>query len=362
MVETLKVKGAERPVTEFDERTLKWFANECKNRRSSDIAKRELARRAGGGAPVGVAKPTQAITTRQQDALVIEGSFGNPAQATAALKAASEAYHLITPATMVGALLEGCAVELHVVRIRPDDPHLYRVGDKLALDKTHLAQLGTLLGASMVHSRRTDDGSHPHFREANVRVKYPLFDGTWIEREGSVDFDLRAPDGPEYVDAIAKAEEKNRDPKKQLREMRRFIWRHAESRALNRAFAACGIRRSYTKEELERPFCVARLAFTGHSEDPVARAHFREGIMHRFLGSSSAAYGPERSPRQLVEAAPSPQAGAYAQPPTFYAEGEDIDEEPPPDEDPEPEQRGTAAPAQQPAAGEVDRGDNPDNY
>jgi hypothetical protein len=328
-IETLKVRKVDLPVTAVDEQNLRWYANECRNTKLKSIAQRELARRAGGTlAP----QSSQAIARPQPNAsLAIEGNFRDPSKATAALKAAAEAFHLISPATMVGALPEGCAVALALVHISPEDSHLYKVGDKLALDKTHLASIANAIGASTVSSRRTDDGSHPHYCAWTVRVRFRQFDGTWAHRQGSVEMDLREPDGAEYVDAIAKARENNRDPAKQIRELRRFISRHAESKALNRAYAALGIRRSYTKAELQRPFCVARITFTGQSDDPVARAQFREGIMQSFLGSSEAAFGPEEPPSsgsvQLQSAPPALQD--YSMPPTYDAEGESEDDFPP---------------------------------
>lgn len=349
-METLKQNKADVPITEVDDRTLKWYATECRNQKLAAIAKREIARRAGGSAASAQRTQSSQAIARQPDApIAIEGNFRDPAKATAALRAAGEAYHLISPATMVGALPEGCAVALALVRIPPNDPHLYRVGDKSALDRTHLAQIGNAVGASIIQSQRTDDGSDPHYCAWTVRVRYRQFDGTWAYKQGSVEQDLREPFGAEYVDAVEKAREKGRDPTKQLRELRRFITRHAESKALNRAYAAIGIRRAYTKEELDRPFCVARVVFTGQSDDPEARAQFRAGIMRSFLESSDEAFGPspDRQGGTTMQLdAPPPQD--YSLPPTYDAEGEEQegDEGPPPPAEPE----------------NVDRGTNPEAY
>jgi len=224
------------PVEQVSERDLGWFADKCSNAKLKGIAQRELARRAGGGGSASAAaavasraQPSQALARQQDGPSAIEGNFRDPGKATAALKAAGDAYHLISPATMVGALPEGCAVALALVRISPDDSHLYKVGDKLALDKAHLASIANALGASTVSSHRTDDGSHPHYCAWTVKVRFRQFDGTWCYKQGSVEQDLREPDGAEYVDAVRKAQANNRDPAKQLGELRRFITRHAES-------------------------------------------------------------------------------------------------------------------------------------
>lgn len=365
-VETLKVGRDKKdtPVTEIDARQLEWYANECRNAKLKGIAKRELARRAGGGraAPAQQAAPAaggQPTTT----ALAIEGSFANADKATKALKDAAQQFHLISPATMVGSIPEGCSVALAVVHISPDDPHLYKVGDKLALDKTHLASIGNAAGASMVSSRRTDDGSDPHYCAWTVRVRYRQFDGTWLVKQGSVEMDVREPYGAEYVDAVRKAEQAKppRVPAKQIGELRRFITRHAESKALNRAYAALGIRRSYTRDELERPFCVARVTFTGHSDDPEARRQFRAGIMQSFLGSTDAAFGalPESAPPETPH--PPPPQNYRGDPDTLDTEGEEF---PPEDWAPEQAQQqpATTQPAAASSAASEDRGANPESY
>jgi hypothetical protein len=361
-VEMLKVgrDKIQTPVTEIDESTLKWYANECRIDKLKRIAQRELTRRAGPAraAPIAQAQaqPSYALARPQESASVaIEGNFRDPVKATAALKAAADAYHLVSPTTMVGALPDGCAVALALVHISPDDPHLYRVGDKVALDRTHLAQIGNAVGASIIESRRTDDGSDPHYCAWTVGVRYRQFDGTWAYKQGSVEQDLREPLGAEYVDAVEKAADKNRDPKKQIRELRRFITRHAESKALNRAYAAIGIRRSYTRAELERPFCVARVVFTGQSDDPEARRQFRTGIMQSFLGSSDDAFGPAVAPLPAPQVSPPPPLPDYSESPTYDTEGEEY----PPDP---PTASAAMAAADKPSADDVDRGDDPEKY
>lgn len=359
-IETLKV-GRDKvatPVSEVSDKDLKWYANECRSEPLKRIAAREIARRSGGAsAPRPAAQPTQALgRTQPTTALAIEGNFGEPGRATAALKAAAEAYHLISPATMVGSLPEGCSVALALVYINADDPNLYKVGGKLALDKTHLAQIGNASGASIVSSHRTDDGSDPHYCAWTVKVQYRQFDGTFLTKQGSVEMDVREPYGAEYVDAVRKAEDAKRDPTKQIGELRRFISRHAESKALNRAYAALGIRRSYTAKELERPFCVARVTFTGQSDDPVARAQFREGIMQSFLSSSVAAFGPADHTQ--------PMEGPHSPPPqpAFHdTEGEEYADEYPP-EQPETASQPPPAMATPAPVADEDRGPDPEKY
>ncbi len=363
--ETLKVGGQQVAVDQVPEKNLRWYASECRSTRLKTIAQRELDRRSGGSSSAATpqqhtsaAMPQHAgsLARAQLSSLAIEGNFRDPTKATCALKVAADNYHLVSPAPMVGNLPEGCALALSVVRIDPADPHLYKVGDKVALDKTHLTSIANAIGASTVYSRRTDDGSHPHYCAWTVKVRYRQFDGTWLARQGSVEMDLRAPHGAEYVDAVKKAESKGRDPAAQLGELRKFITRHAESKALNRAYAALGIRRAYTRSELERPFAVARLTFTGESEDPEARAQFRAGIMASFLGSTNDAFGEEDSseqpPPRLVS--PPPPPPEYHQPPTYEVVHEPAHERSDDYDDEEPSE-------EQVAAGDFDH-PNPDEF
>jgi hypothetical protein len=368
-VETLKVgrDKVETPVTEVSEKDLKWYATDCRSEKLKAIARRELARRKGGSRAAPTQQPAAAGGQQPTAALAVEGSFSNADRATKALKEAAQNFHLISPATMVGSLPEGCSIALALVHISPDDPHLYEVGGKLALDKTHLSSIGSAAGASMLSSRRTDDGSDPHYCAWTVRVRFRQFDGTWLVRQGSVDMDVREPFGAEYVDAVRKAEraKPQRDPSSQIGELRRFITRHAESKAVNRAYAAIGIRRAYTRAELERPFCVARVMFTGQSDDPEARRQFRQGIMESFLGSSDAAYGalPESAPPETPH--PPPPQSYRDDPDTLDTEGEEF---PPEDWEPEqaqPQQQQQPAATQPAAASSAapeDRGPNPEAY
>jgi len=246
--------------------------------------------------------------TRTSSSLM--GSFVDPQKATAALEEMAKNYHLITPATACGSIPEGCEVQVSMVQIPPDDPHLYSLaGGKFGIDRVHLLSILGAAGGSIEYTRRLDTGSHPHYCRMEVGIVYRLFDGTPVRRSGTAEMDVRAPDGPRYVEIVEKAKAANRSPDKQLLEMRKFLLPHTESRALNRAIAAMGVRRSYTKQELGKPFAVARLFFSGRSEDPEARREFRAAIAQSFLQGQTALYGgPQQQP-------PAPPAAQLHEPP-----------------------------------------------
>jgi hypothetical protein len=199
-----------------------------------------------------------------------------------------------------------------MVQISPDDPHLYPLsGGKLGLDHTHLQAILGAAGGSMEFSRRLDSGSHPHYCRMEVGIVYRLFDATPVRRSGTAEMDVREPNGPRYVEIMEKAKDGDRDPHKQLLELRKFLLPQTETRALNRAIAAMGVRRSYTKAELKKPFAVARLFFSGRSEDPEARKQFRAAIAQSFLMGQAALYG--GSPQHV--APPAPQLQFHEPPP-----------------------------------------------
>jgi hypothetical protein len=126
---------------------------------------------------------------------------------------------------------------------------------------------------------------------------------------------VKARDGSPQIDEIRKkaaSRERNDGGARQILELRKFLLRHAERKAKSRAIADLGVKRSYTKKELEKPFAVARLMFNGHVEgDPELTREFRLKIADSFLGASSALYGQPRA------SLPAPQP-----PPQLVADGE----------------------------------------
>src|SRR5690606_10771387 len=128
---------------------------------------------------------------------------------------------------------EGCEVQVSMVQISPNDPHLYSLaGGKYGIDRVHLATILGAAGGSIEFSRRLDSGSHPHYCRMEVGIVYRLFDGTPVRRSGTAEIDVREPDGPRYIEIVEKARGANppRDPSKQLLELRKFILPHTESR------------------------------------------------------------------------------------------------------------------------------------
>jgi hypothetical protein len=237
--------------------------------------------------------------------MAVVGAFHDAGAATKALLEAQNFYHLVTPATVVGSLLEGCEVYTSLVVIDPYGTEVYNItgnrknpldDDSVGIDRVALAKIASAAGLTWVRSHRTDDGSDPHYCSWEAVGSYRLFDGTERQVPGNVEIDTR-PGGAAYEEIMSKGTERGRDPAKQLLELRKFLSRHAESKAMNRAIAAIGVKRSYKRFELKKAFLVARVAFTGRTDDPEGRKLFREKIADKFLGSSNSLYGD--APRAL---------------------------------------------------------------
>lgn len=160
-------------------------------------------------------------------------------------------------------------------------------GGALLVGKVALDRISNAAGISWLEERRTDPRTHPHYCEVMVRGRITDFDGCVREIVGSKTTDLREDagggiPGKDYAEISAK----NSGPSRQLDEARKFIAEITASKARNRAIAsALGIKRSYTAEELRRPFVVPRLAL-----DP-SHSQARDIVLAGLAGATAALYG-----------------------------------------------------------------------
>jgi|GEM_PF-1478010 len=249
----------------------------------------------------------------------LEQAIHNPAVVTAKLRELSSSFHLVTPVTSVDALPPGCGISISYVQVdpNPDAKEVYKVGDRMGLSMDTLKRIGAAAGIDWDprQSGRLDDGSDPHYCHYRAVGTVRSFDGTLRTLTGEVEMDLR--EGSPQVDEIrSKAAGRAAEGKKsdggasQLLEQRKFILRHAESKAKNRAIADMGVKRSYAPAELGKPFAVARIVWTGQTDDPELKKTF--AIMHaeRMMDGAAALYGrtPPTLPqaRQAVQSLPAP--------------------------------------------------------
>lgn len=298
-----KDKG--KPLTEVSMNNLKWWAENGKQDDLREACRTELARREATGddepgpppddeppkSQTPATRTTAPATARKSE--LVSGSFKDAPSATEALTQASQRAHLVAPATVCATLPEGCEVALAAVMVDVNT-ETYNLAGKVGLGKSALDRIAAAAGVSWdpVQTRRIDDGSDPRYCHYKAVGTVPEFDGRQRFICGEVEIDAR--DGSPQIDEIikkAKRADPPRDPSSQILELRKFLLRHAESKAKLRAIRSLGIRTSYDKAELQKPFIVARLMFTGQSDDPEARRFFRGRIADAMLGATAQLYG-----------------------------------------------------------------------
>lgn len=201
---------------------------------------------------------------------------------TSRLQEVAQHCHLVSPATSCAHIPEGFAVQMSAVQVTDDecyDPG----GGKRALGKTAIQRIAAAAGLSWIPqmSGRLDDGRDPYFVHYRAVGRYRHFDGSEIVVQGEKIMDLR--DGSPTAAYLKPGE---------LSMQRRFILEHAETKARLRATRSMGLRTAYRSADLAKPFVVAKLAFTGQSDDPVLRRRFAEMGAAAALGATNALYGP----------------------------------------------------------------------
>jgi hypothetical protein len=379
-----KAKGS--LITEASAQDLAWVRDKIAEKLAADpdkayadkdrafiaAADAELTRRGSGGAaapkPAQAPAPERSIQ-RAAEVQIVSGAFRDPQRATTALRQASSLGHLVAPAPVCGALPEGCSLAIAAVQVDAANETYELPGGKRGLGKVALDKIAAAAGISWDPnlSRRLDDGSDPHYCHYKAVGRVRDFDGTVRVLQGEVEIDAR--EGSPLLEEIRTKAEKRRarNPSQpndggdsQILELRKFLLRHAESKAKNRAIRSLGVRTSYTGEELQKPFVVAKVQFTGESSDPALRRMFAEKTAEAFLGSSAALYGPQ--PAALPPTAP---PALHAPPPVGNVGAEEYDYEadgePRPPSTPRAETPAAAAPPAAPAE-DWDRGPDANAY
>jgi len=285
---------------------------------------------------------TQTLARRENTTpTTFSGTSRNAEAITNLLQEASEKYHLVSPATACGRLPEGTGVALSTVMVDAniENGEVYPVGGgKLGLGKVSLDRIAAAAGISWdaTQSRRMDDGRDPYYCHYKAVGAYRSFDGTEVQIQGEKEMDMR--DGSPQIEALqARIRDKSKNADAQIREMRLHILAHAESKARLRAIRSMGIRSSYLPKELEKPFVVARIMWTGETNDPELRREFARMQAMAFMGGTRALYGVPLSAPGLP-----PASVAHCAPPVGSVPIEDDDQPlalPPRRADPTPERK-----------------------
>lgn len=228
----------------------------------------------------------------------IAGSFANGAEAAKRLALAAKHCHLVGGASVMPSIV-GHEIMISVVPIDrgdvyPANPSARTVakgGEPSASDDppkwgvggATIQQLGTAACINWTDVERVDDGRDPFFVHYRVRGRYTMVDGVDRIIEGERDSDFR--DGSAQLAKKSEA---------QIQQLRESILRSTITKAKLRAIrGALGLRHGLSTEDLDKPFVIARLVFTGQSDDPMTRRLFAAAIVAKQLAASNALYGPD---------------------------------------------------------------------
>lgn len=328
MIGAIQKRVDEDPEGRFADDNRRWIAG----------AKSELKRREAGGTQLAKGPAPAAAPTGMQRApaapTALGASMNDPGAVTEHLTRLSASHHIVSATTTVDCLPPGCGVAVSYVLVNPSTDkkgpgEVYALsGGKVGLSGTTIAKIGNAAGVDWDpdKSGRLDNGSDPHYCHYRAVGYVRNFDGSKRTIDGEVEIDART-GSPQLDEITAKAKAGDRDPASQILELRKFLLRHGESKAKNRAVASgCGLKRSYHPEELKKPFAVCRLMFTGQSNDPEERKMFAEKTADAMIGGMASLYGrpsPQPAPAPHVpQSAPQrfdmtnvPQFAGHAPPP-----------------------------------------------
>lgn len=202
--------------------------------------------------------------------------------------------NLLTPITNA-VIPAGFAVQISAIHVQNKEQETYPVkggGNKRGIGKSLLNRIAAAAGVDwdVPNCVRLDDGSDPHYVYFQVAAFVQGMDG---RKRPMVDFkelDLR--DG-----SAASAELlAGTSGKAALANQRAHILSHASTKAKLRLIReATGMRHAYTEEELDRPFCAAKLVFTGDFHDAETNREVHKMIAAQTLGLSAQLFGAQGS-------------------------------------------------------------------
>lgn len=213
--------------------------------------------------------------------------------------------HLISPATAPPNIPVGFEFAFSRVLISGDTSKgdVYKTeGGKLAIHKSGLERLAKAAGVvwDMKQCGRTDDMKEPNFAAYRVVGHFRDLDGTIMPVFGEKQMDLR--DGSERAKSMTPGD---------LKQQRKFIAEHAETKAKLRAIRSLGIKSGYTEKDFEFPFVVVKLAFNGRTsiqDDPDRSIQKAYSLMiaQDTIGVKNLLYGTEPGP-ELKDVTPTPE-------------------------------------------------------
>jgi hypothetical protein len=269
----------------------------------------------------------------------------DPQEAVSWIDEASTIGHIVTP-SMTPIFPHGHGVAVSVVRITDFDSQgtqLYPIkgAKNLGLHKNVLDEIGrgygidwprewtkrepfTLPGALTEDPRDKD----PHCIKVTVCGRFKRFDGNWFTlpaltkeidlRDGSdevkeiyqTQYDKEVGALPPNATSEAKARAEaiaRRKAEKEVAQLRKFIRAHAQTKARLQVIGTL-VRRSYTREELEKPFFIFSSVWTGRSLNPDIDMMLAQGTLKMEMESRALLYGgtPAADPKALPSVSEQP--------------------------------------------------------
>lgn len=256
-------------------------------------------------------------------------------------------FNVCMPITQPDLIPEMYAVALRPVAIdtrvdskgKPLGPDVYqdqRDRSKYGLTKIGLAKFAAAANISWhpAYTGRVDDQTEQWVRSYRACGVVLGLDGTPRYITAHKTIDLRATkwgerrstwDGKEKVTKVVSEGGKDALGMSEaaLQQARQFIDEICESKAMNRVLRNYAfVKGLYTREELDKPFVISALVFTGHTEDPELRREVARAMAERAMGSTAALFGPAPSANHLIE-----DLGRRTPPPAIGVVVEDDDEE-----------------------------------
>lgn len=200
-------------------------------------------------------------------------------------------YNLLTPFTNISGLAQAHGIFSTVIPINTNklagevyDGLPFLKDNQVALAKNGLRKIAEGLGIS-TKLEYISVGVVPYYWHVKAIASYIGIDGKRVEREASMEWDLR--DGSPRLRGWKPA---------QIDEGRKYGLRACETRAINAAIreCGCGVKQAYHRDELAKPFVTIRVALQPDMSDP----DIKRMVTEHFVGASRALYAsnPVHSP------------------------------------------------------------------
>lgn len=157
--------------------------------------------------------------------------------------------------------------------------------NKCSLAKVGLRRIAEC-GSYSTDTEDLTDYRIPYFWRVKAFISWRGLDGTTITRTAMKTWDCREPQAG-LPDGGADIRNFTRN---QILENRKHGLRHCESRAVNAVIREIGLKQTYTKEELKKPFIVVKAMFQPNMKDPIQA----QAVVEANLRGTSALYRGQR--------------------------------------------------------------------